>query len=124
MWTPLIGPMAAACFAILVSPVFLYVFVAWILLTRFFQTLMLLPFRDTISGLYPFLLYYNQVYGRSSRATCSSGSTASAGPGNRSRPTRVAAGGLPPSPVRWARPMSMHWPCSHSSPRWASLRAC
>ncbi|MCB1835509.1 MAG: glycosyltransferase [Geminicoccaceae bacterium] len=63
MWTPLIGPLAAACFSITVSPLFLYVFIAWILFTRFVQTLMLLPFRDTISGLYPFLLYYNQVYG-------------------------------------------------------------
>ncbi|MCB1968998.1 MAG: glycosyltransferase [Geminicoccaceae bacterium] len=63
MWTPLIGPLTAICFAILISPLFLYVFVAWILITRFAQTLMLLAFRDTVSGLYPFLIYYNQVYG-------------------------------------------------------------
>ena len=63
MWTPLIGPIAAICFAVGVSPVFLYAYVAWVLLTRLFQTLMLLPFRDTVSGLYPPLLYFNQVYG-------------------------------------------------------------
>ena len=63
MWTPLIGPLAALCFAVAVSPVFLYVYAAWILITRFAQSLMLLAFRDTISGLYPPLLYFNQVYG-------------------------------------------------------------
>ncbi|MCB2054121.1 MAG: glycosyltransferase [Geminicoccaceae bacterium] len=63
MWTPLLGPLAAGFYAVLVSPIFLYAYLAWVLLTRLVQTLMLLPFRASVSGAYPLLLYYNQVYG-------------------------------------------------------------
>ena len=63
MWTPLIGPVAAICLAIISSPLFLYAYLMWIMITRLIQTLMLLSVRDTISGLYPWLIYFNQVYG-------------------------------------------------------------
>jgi len=63
MWTPLIGPLATACLAVVASPVFLYAYILWVLVTRFLQTLMLLSVRDTIHGAYPLLIYFNQVYG-------------------------------------------------------------
>lgn len=63
MWTPLIGPVAVACLAATVTIDVLYVYLLWVMLTRLVQTLMLLTVRDTISGLYPILIYFNQVYG-------------------------------------------------------------
>ncbi len=63
MWTPLIGPLAALSLSIIASPVFLYAYLLWIATTRLIQTLALLTVRDTVSGLYPLLIYYNQVYG-------------------------------------------------------------
>ena len=63
MWTPLVGPIAALCLAVAVTPVFLYAYVLWVMLTRLLQTLALLTVRPTVDGLYPFLIYYNQLYG-------------------------------------------------------------
>lgn len=63
MWTPLIGPIAAICLAIIASPVFLYAYLMWVMATRLLLTLMLWSVRDTISGLYPWLIYFNQIYG-------------------------------------------------------------
>ncbi len=63
MWTPLIGPTAAIFFALAVSPTFLYTYLLWVALTRLVLTLGLLTVRERISGLYPLLLYYTQVYG-------------------------------------------------------------
>ena len=63
MWTPLIGPIAAVLLAIAVTPAFLYAYLLWVMATRLVQTLLLLTVRPTISGLYPPLLYYSQLYG-------------------------------------------------------------
>ncbi|MEO1017799.1 MAG: glycosyltransferase [Pseudomonadota bacterium] len=63
MWTPLVGPIAAISLSLIVTPVFLYAYFLWIATTRLIQTLMLLTVRDTVSGLYPFLIFFNQVYG-------------------------------------------------------------
>jgi len=63
MWTPLIGPIATALLAATVSPVFLYAYLLWAMGTRLLQSLALLTARPTISGLYPPLLYFSQVYG-------------------------------------------------------------
>jgi len=63
MWTPLIGPLVAATIALTTMPAFLYVYALWVMLTRFIQALMTLAFRPTASGLYPLLIYYNQVWG-------------------------------------------------------------
>ena len=63
MWTPLIGPVAAILLAIAVAPAFLYAYLLWVLATRLLQSLVLLAVRPTISGLYPLLLYFSQVYG-------------------------------------------------------------
>lgn len=63
MWTPLIGPTAVLMAAIFFSPWILYAYLIWIMFTRLMQTLLLLSVRNTISGLYPFLIYFSQVYG-------------------------------------------------------------
>ncbi len=63
MWTPLIGPIAAVLLAIAVTPAFLYAYLLWVMATRLAQSLLLLTVRPTISGLYPLLLYYSQLYG-------------------------------------------------------------
>ena len=63
MWTPLVGPIAAILLAIAVTPAFLYAYLLWVMATRLVQSLLLLTVRPTISGLYPPLLYYSQLYG-------------------------------------------------------------
>lgn len=63
MWTPLVGPTAAISFAIAVSPAFLYTYFLWVMATRLVLSLGLFTVRRSIGGLYPLLLYYNQVYG-------------------------------------------------------------
>lgn len=63
MWTPLVGPMIALFFAIGKSAVFLYTYALWVGFTRLIQALALLTVRPTISGLYPPLIYFGQVYG-------------------------------------------------------------
>ncbi len=63
MWTPLVGPIAAILLALTVSPAFLYAYLLWVMATRLVQSALLLTVRPTISGLYPPLLYYSQLYG-------------------------------------------------------------
>ena len=63
MWTPLIGPTVALLFALGKTPLFLYTYLLWVGFTRLIQALTLLTARPTISGLYPPLIYFNQVYG-------------------------------------------------------------
>jgi glycosyltransferase Alg8 len=63
MWTPLVGPIAAILLAVTTTPAFLYAYLLWVMLTRLLQSLALLTVRPAISGLYPFLIYYNQLYG-------------------------------------------------------------
>jgi glycosyltransferase Alg8 len=63
MWTPLVGPLVTLMAALTVTPVILYTYLLWIMATRLVQCLALLTVRPTVSGLYPFLIYYNQVYG-------------------------------------------------------------
>ena len=63
MWTPLVGPIAAILLSLAVTPAFLYAYLLWVMATRLVQTLLLLTVRPTISGLYPLLLYYSQLYG-------------------------------------------------------------
>jgi glycosyltransferase Alg8 len=63
MWTPLVGPLAAVCLAMAVSPTFLVTYVPWVMITRLLLALGLLSVRPRIGGFWPILLYYNQVYG-------------------------------------------------------------
>ncbi len=63
MWTPLVGPLVALFFALGKSAIFLYTYALWVGFTRLIQALTLLSVRPTISGLYPLLIYFGQVYG-------------------------------------------------------------
>jgi len=63
MWTPLLGPVVAVLFALSKSVLFLYAYLLWVAMTRLVQALLLLTARPTISGLYPLLIYFGQVYG-------------------------------------------------------------
>ena len=63
MWTPLVGPMVALFFVLGKSAIFLYTYALWVGFTRLMQALSLLSVRPTISGLYPVLIYFGQVYG-------------------------------------------------------------
>ena len=63
MWSTLFGPAVALLFALGKSVVFLYAYLLWVATTRLLQALLLLTARPTISGLYPPLIYFGQVYG-------------------------------------------------------------
>jgi glycosyltransferase Alg8 len=63
IWTPLIGPVAAILLAVAISPAFLYAYLLWVMITRLLQSLLLLSVRPAISGLWPPLLYFTQLYG-------------------------------------------------------------
>lgn len=63
MWTPLIGPTVALIFVLGKSPIFLYTYLLWVGTTRLVQALLLLTARPRLSGLYPLLIYFGQVYG-------------------------------------------------------------
>ena len=63
MWTSLFGLSAALLGAALYSIDILWVYLFWILFTRFLLTLLLRSARSQVSVWYPFLLYFNQIYG-------------------------------------------------------------
>lgn len=63
MWTTLFGPLFALCLSAAHGPAVLGAFAVWIGLTRWVMTLMLLAARPEVSWRYPFLLYYNQIWG-------------------------------------------------------------
>jgi glycosyltransferase Alg8 len=63
MWTSLVGPVAAITVALTLDPFALPLYLLWVALTRYMQTLLLLTVRSEVSWYYPFLLYYNQIFG-------------------------------------------------------------
>lgn len=63
MWTSLIGIVFAILTAIAVTPWALAIYVAWILVSRYVLSLLLLSQRQEISVWYPLLLWYNQIIG-------------------------------------------------------------
>lgn len=63
MWTSLTGPAFAIIGAVFVSPQMLLLYIVWVLMSRYAQTVLLLSARPRISVLYPFLMFFNQVYG-------------------------------------------------------------
>ena len=63
MWTCLFGLTTATLATLFVSPFAILVYLVWILASRYAQTLLLLSARPTVSVAYPFLLYFNQIYG-------------------------------------------------------------
>lgn len=63
MWTALSGPVFVTMLCIKYTVLFLPIYLVWIGFTRWVMTVMLLGARGKISWTYPFLIYYNQVYG-------------------------------------------------------------
>ncbi len=63
MWTSLTGPLFAVMLALKHSLLFLPIYAIWIAFTRWVMALMLLATRPVLSGYYPFLIYYNQIWG-------------------------------------------------------------
>lgn len=63
MWTSLSGPVFVTMLCFKYSIMFLAIYAVWIAFTRWIMTFMLLMARHETSWTYPFLLYYNQIYG-------------------------------------------------------------
>ncbi len=63
MWTCLVGFTSAILATLFVSPFTILVYAIWILASRYALTLLLLSSRPRVSITYPFLLYFNQIYG-------------------------------------------------------------
>jgi glycosyltransferase Alg8 len=63
MWTSLTGPAFALMLAARQGGMVLLYYMAWIGFTRWIMTLLLLTARPQTDWRYPFLLYYNQLYG-------------------------------------------------------------
>ncbi|MBM6578753.1 glycosyltransferase [Microvirga sp. BT689] len=63
MWTSLVGFAVALLAAIFISGYALLLYALWILASRYVLTLSLLAARPRVSVFYPFLLYFNQIFG-------------------------------------------------------------
>lgn len=63
MWTSLSGPVFCILLMVKYSVAFLPIYLVWIGFTRWVMSLMLLASRPVLSWYYPFLIYYNQVWG-------------------------------------------------------------
>ena len=63
MWTSLSGPVFVTMLCFKFTIAFLPIYLVWIGFTRWIMTLMLLGARHETHWSYPFLLYYNQIYG-------------------------------------------------------------
>lgn len=63
MWTSLTGPVFCLLLIFKHGILYLPVYLVWIGFTRWIMSLMLLASRPHLSWYYPFLIYYNQIYG-------------------------------------------------------------
>lgn len=63
MWTALTGPVFAILLSLKYSFSFLLIYLVWIGFTRWVMALMLFSARPVLSWYYPFLIYYNQIWG-------------------------------------------------------------
>ncbi len=63
MWTSIVGFAVALIAGIFVSGYALLLYALWILASRYVLTLSLLASRPRVSVFYPFLLYFNQIFG-------------------------------------------------------------
>ena len=63
MWTSLAGLIMVLLVGIFVTPSAFYAYAVWTLFTRYIITLSLLTSRRRVSVLYPFFIYFNQVFG-------------------------------------------------------------
>jgi len=63
MWTSMFGLTAASLGSLYLGPAVLLTYGVWIAFTRLLQTGLLRLVRPSVSIAYPFLLYFNQIYG-------------------------------------------------------------
>lgn len=63
MWTCLTGLAFALLGSVFLSPAVLPIFATWILASRYVMALTLLSVQPRVSIAYPFLLYFNQIFG-------------------------------------------------------------
>lgn len=63
MWTAVYGPTVAITASILYGAKFLHLFLLWILVSRGMASLMLYVSTGRLHPLFPFILYYNQLFG-------------------------------------------------------------
>ncbi len=63
MWTSLLGLASAMVGSLLYGIEMLWLYAVWIMFTRFVITVALMTARPRVSGLWPLLLYFNQIYG-------------------------------------------------------------
>lgn len=63
MWTALSGPVFVTLLSMKHGASFFLIYLVWIGLTRWVMSFTLLAARPEMSWRYPFLLYYNQIYG-------------------------------------------------------------
>lgn len=63
MWTSLFGFVGAILASIVAGPWIIMAFITWILFTRYTMTLLLSMFHRDFSIAWPFLIYFNQIYG-------------------------------------------------------------
>lgn len=63
MWTSLVGFAVALLAGLFISGYALLLYALWILASRYILTLSLLASRPRVSVFYPFLLYFNQIFG-------------------------------------------------------------
>lgn len=63
MWTSLTGPVFAIFLSVKHSWSFALLYLVWIGFTRWVMTVMLLSARSDVTWYYPFLMYYNQIWG-------------------------------------------------------------
>ncbi|QXT38138.1 glycosyltransferase [Gymnodinialimonas ceratoperidinii] len=63
IWTSLAGPFATLLLAIFISPVFIFYYLAWAILTRTVMSIGAAMNYGRFSASWPFLMYYNQIWG-------------------------------------------------------------
>jgi glycosyltransferase Alg8 len=63
MWTALSGPTFAILLSLKYGLIFIPIYLTWVGFTRWVMAMMLLSSRPVLSWYYPFLIYYNQIWG-------------------------------------------------------------
>lgn len=63
MWTSLAGLVMVILTGIFISPYAFLLYAVWILASRYILTLLLFTSRKQVSALYPFFIYFNQIFG-------------------------------------------------------------
>ncbi len=63
MWTSILGLFASIVAAVKYSPIYLVIYILWILITRTVVTLILITSGHRVSPAFPLMLYFNQIFG-------------------------------------------------------------